>query len=109
MVSRHQYASDSISTKHRVVRIDIGTPTYMRAPGESSGSFALESAIDELAAKKESLNTFSHGAQEALTEFADKAEDIAGRSKDAISGILGGLEGGFEKFFKTGVICAAAR
>jgi len=31
------------------VRLDIGTPTYMRAPGESSGSFALESAIDELA------------------------------------------------------------
>ena len=51
MVSRHQYATDSISTKHRVVRLDIGTPTYMRAPGESSGSFALESAIDELAVK----------------------------------------------------------
>jgi len=51
MVSRHQYATDSISTKHRVVRLDIGTPTYMRAPGESSGSFALESAMDELAVK----------------------------------------------------------
>src|SRR5207237_8697064 len=51
MVSRHQYAADSISTKHRVVRLDIGTPTYMRAPGESRGSFALESAIDELAVK----------------------------------------------------------
>jgi xanthine dehydrogenase YagR molybdenum-binding subunit len=27
----------------------IGTPTFMRAPGEASGSFALESALDELA------------------------------------------------------------
>ncbi|MFL5367685.1 MAG: xanthine dehydrogenase family protein molybdopterin-binding subunit [Myxococcales bacterium] len=49
--TRHQYATDSISTKHRLVRLDIGTPTYMRAPGESSGSFALESAMDELAVK----------------------------------------------------------
>jgi len=49
LVSRHQYKCDHIQTLHRLVRLDIGTPTYMRAPGESSGSFALESAIDELA------------------------------------------------------------
>src|SRR5438445_8353593 len=49
LVSRHQYQCENIETKHRLVRLDIGTPTYMRAPGESSGSFALESAIDELA------------------------------------------------------------
>ncbi len=48
-VSRHAYACDNVETKHRLVRLDIATPTYMRAPGESSGSFALESAIDELA------------------------------------------------------------
>src|SRR5207237_9496806 len=46
---RHIYACPNIETKHRVVRLDIGTPTFMRAPGESSGSFALESAMDELA------------------------------------------------------------
>src|SRR5438445_10515650 len=49
LVSRHQYQCENVETKHRLVRLDIGTPTYMRAPGESSGSFALESAIDELA------------------------------------------------------------
>jgi len=49
LVSRHSYACENVETKHRLVRLDIGTPTYMRAPGESSGSFALESAIDELA------------------------------------------------------------
>jgi xanthine dehydrogenase YagR molybdenum-binding subunit len=48
LVSRHQYAVPNLATKHRLVRLDIGTPTYMRAPGESSGSFALESAMDEL-------------------------------------------------------------
>jgi xanthine dehydrogenase YagR molybdenum-binding subunit len=49
LVSRHQYKCDNIQTSHRLVRLDIATPTYMRAPGESSGSFALESAVDELA------------------------------------------------------------
>ena len=49
LVSRHQYKCANVETRHRLVRLDIGTPTYMRAPGESSGSFALESAIDELA------------------------------------------------------------
>ncbi|ODT85635.1 MAG: hypothetical protein ABS78_19420 [Phenylobacterium sp. SCN 70-31] len=59
-------------------------------------------ALDGLEAKKESLNTFANGAKQALTEFAENAEDIAGRSKDAIGGILGGLEQGFQQFFKTG-------
>jgi xanthine dehydrogenase YagR molybdenum-binding subunit len=49
LVSRHQYACSNIETTHRLVRLDIATPTYDRAPGESTGSFALESAIDELA------------------------------------------------------------
>ena len=29
--------------------MNVHTPTYMRAPGEASGVFALESAMDELA------------------------------------------------------------
>src|SRR5206468_3086945 len=33
LVSRHQYKCDNVETKHRLVRLDIGTPTYMRAPG----------------------------------------------------------------------------
>src|SRR5205823_14046443 len=46
----HLYKTPAIDSTHRVVTLDIGTPTFMRAPGESSGSFALESALDELAA-----------------------------------------------------------
>lgn len=34
---------------YRVAQLDIGAPTYMRAPGETPGSFALESALDEMA------------------------------------------------------------
>ncbi|OJY78373.1 MAG: dehydrogenase [Rhodospirillales bacterium 70-18] len=43
------YASPAIATSHTAVRIDTGTPMFMRAPGEATGSIALESAIDEAA------------------------------------------------------------
>jgi xanthine dehydrogenase YagR molybdenum-binding subunit len=43
------YASPAIATSHEAVRIDTGTPLFMRAPGEAPGSLALESAIDEAA------------------------------------------------------------
>ena len=43
------YASAAIATSHEAVRLDTGTPLFMRAPGEATGSIALESAIDEMA------------------------------------------------------------
>ena len=46
--TRMLYACPNIRTSHRLVRLDIPTPTFTRAPGESSGTFALESAMDEL-------------------------------------------------------------
>jgi len=49
-VSHTLYASPAIATRHEAVRTDIGTPMFMRAPGEATGSIALESAIDEAAA-----------------------------------------------------------
>ncbi len=44
------YASPAILVEHEGLRLDIGTPGPMRAPGEASGSAALEVAIDEAAA-----------------------------------------------------------
>jgi xanthine dehydrogenase YagR molybdenum-binding subunit len=43
------YAAPARATSYEAVRLDIGTPLAMRAPGEASGSAALESAIDEMA------------------------------------------------------------
>ena len=43
------YATPALATSHEAVRLDIGTPMFMRAPGEAPGSAALESAIDEMA------------------------------------------------------------
>jgi xanthine dehydrogenase YagR molybdenum-binding subunit len=48
--SHNLYASAAIATRHQAVRADVGTPGPMRAPGEASGSAALECAIDEAAA-----------------------------------------------------------
>ncbi|AXE90383.1 xanthine dehydrogenase family protein molybdopterin-binding subunit [Streptomyces sp. Go-475] len=47
--SRAMYAADAHHTASRILRLDVPTPTWMRAPGEAPGSFALESALDELA------------------------------------------------------------
>lgn len=49
--SRNLYAVPSQITTHRLVQLNLGTPTFMRAPGQTTGSFALESAMDELADK----------------------------------------------------------
>jgi xanthine dehydrogenase YagR molybdenum-binding subunit len=43
------YASPNLETSVRLVGLDLGVPSSMRAPGEAPGSFALESAMDELA------------------------------------------------------------
>jgi xanthine dehydrogenase YagR molybdenum-binding subunit len=47
--SRSLYGSYAHSSSHRLVPLDVSVPGFMRAPGEGPGSFALESAMDELA------------------------------------------------------------
>jgi xanthine dehydrogenase YagR molybdenum-binding subunit len=51
VMTRMIYSCPNLSSTHKVVRLDIGSPTFMRAPGESPGSFALECGLDELAYK----------------------------------------------------------
>jgi len=48
-VSSYLYSCPNVRTRYRLAPLDESTPTYMRAPGEASGVFALECAIDELA------------------------------------------------------------
>ncbi len=47
--SREWYATQNLAISQRMVPLNIPPTTFMRAPGEAPGSFALESAIDELA------------------------------------------------------------
>jgi xanthine dehydrogenase YagR molybdenum-binding subunit len=45
------YQCPNVKISHRVARLNTGTPCPMRAPGEATGTFALECAMDELAEK----------------------------------------------------------
>ena len=47
--TRVLYSAPNRRTTHRLARLDVPPPTIMRAPGETPGMFALESAMDELA------------------------------------------------------------
>jgi xanthine dehydrogenase YagR molybdenum-binding subunit len=51
VVTRMLYASPNLGTSHHLVPLSVGTPTFQRAPGEATGTFALEVAMDELAYK----------------------------------------------------------
>ncbi|MEU6283243.1 xanthine dehydrogenase family protein molybdopterin-binding subunit [Streptomyces sp. NPDC047028] len=47
--SRVMYAAPHLLSTHRVVALDVPSPSWMRAPGETPGMYVLESAVDELA------------------------------------------------------------
>src|SRR5437764_10589264 len=47
--TRFLHSCSNIYTRYRLAPMNVHTPTCMRAPGEVSGIFALESAMDELA------------------------------------------------------------
>jgi xanthine dehydrogenase YagR molybdenum-binding subunit len=47
--TRMMYASPNLTTRYRLAALDIGSPIWMRGPGEATGAFALESAMDEMA------------------------------------------------------------
>lgn len=48
-MTKFMYASENVNTNYYVVPLDMGVPIWMRGPGEATGAFALESAIDEMA------------------------------------------------------------
>jgi xanthine dehydrogenase YagR molybdenum-binding subunit len=49
VATRMMYAAPNRRTTHRLARLDVPANSWMRAPGECPGMFALESAMDELA------------------------------------------------------------
>lgn len=51
VISRMMYNVPNSLVTHRAFRLNVQTPRWTRAPGEAPGSFALESAMDELAYK----------------------------------------------------------
>ncbi|HEY0175033.1 MAG TPA: xanthine dehydrogenase family protein molybdopterin-binding subunit, partial [Pedobacter sp.] len=50
-MTRMMYDVPNIDTIYRIVPLNVSTPAPMRGPGESTGSYALECAMDELSYK----------------------------------------------------------
>ena len=48
-ITQFMYACPNVTTRYRIVPLNVCTPIWMRGPGEATGAFALESAMDELA------------------------------------------------------------
>jgi len=47
--TKSMYRCANMETKYQLVPLDVSSPIHTRGPGETTGSFALESAVDELA------------------------------------------------------------
>jgi xanthine dehydrogenase YagR molybdenum-binding subunit len=50
-IARLVYDFKNLKTESAIVPLNLGTPTWMRGPGDCTGDFAIESAIDELSYK----------------------------------------------------------
>lgn len=46
--TKSMYNCPNMETTYKLVQLDVSTPCPARGPGETSGSFAMESAMDEL-------------------------------------------------------------
>ncbi|MDQ6764396.1 MAG: xanthine dehydrogenase family protein molybdopterin-binding subunit, partial [Bacteroidota bacterium] len=47
--TRSFYACPNVTTRYKLYPLDLSLPTYMRGPGETTGMYALECAMDEMA------------------------------------------------------------
>jgi xanthine dehydrogenase YagR molybdenum-binding subunit len=47
-ISQLMYACPNVTTRYKIVSLNVNTPCPMRGPGEATGAYALESAMDEL-------------------------------------------------------------
>jgi xanthine dehydrogenase YagR molybdenum-binding subunit len=72
------YRCDNASFSHKLVRLDVYTPMDMRAPGATWGVYALECAMDELAAALRidplelRLNNYAQNDQNEGLPFSSK-------------------------------------
>lgn len=63
---------------YKVAKLNLGAPTYMRAPGKTPGTFALESAMDELAFEMKidpiEFRVSNHTSADPLTKLPFSSE-----------------------------------
>ena len=99
--ARHLYAARTMRLEQRVADLDMLANTFMRAPGESVGTFALESAVDELAhargldpielrrrwePKDDPTTHAAHSSRHLLKAYADGAARFGWDKRDPVPG-----------------------
>ncbi len=74
------YAAPMREITYKIADFTVGSPTFMRAPGETPGTFALESAMDELAYELKidpiKLRTMNHTSTDPLEKKPFSMENI---------------------------------
>ncbi len=72
------YSAPMREVTYKVTKLNVGTPTFMRAPGETPGTFALESAMDELAHELKmdpiALRVLNHTAEDPIKKHPFSSE-----------------------------------
>ena len=99
--ARHLYAARNMRLEQKVADMDMLANTFMRAPGESVGTFALESAIDELAhdmkidpielrrrwePERDPTTGSPHSSRHLVKAYADGAARFGWDKRDAVPG-----------------------
>ena len=80
VITQTLYSCPNVRTSHELVRLDVSSPTFARGPGEAGGSFALESALDELAHElgldplELRLRNYAERDEQADRPFSSKAQ-----------------------------------
>ncbi len=74
------YAAPMREITYNITKFNVNSPTFMRAPGETPGCFALESAMDELAYELKidpiQLRTINHTTVDPLTNLPFSLENL---------------------------------
>ncbi|MDF2115938.1 xanthine dehydrogenase family protein molybdopterin-binding subunit [Roseiarcaceae bacterium H3SJ34-1] len=87
--ARHLYAAKSFLIDQKVIDLDMVANTFMRAPSESIGTFALESAIDELA---EAMNVDPIALRRRIEPEKDPTSGLAFSSRNIVEAYRRGAE-----------------
>ena len=99
--ARHLYTARNVRLEQRVADMDMLANTWMRAPGKSVGTFALESAIDELAhdmkidpielrrrwePERDPTTRSPHSSRHLVKAYTDGAARFGWDKRDAVPG-----------------------
>lgn len=93
--ARHLYAAKALHVSQKIVELNMVANTFMRAPGEAIGTFALECAIDELA---EQMKLDPIELRRRLEPEKDPASGLSFSSRNIVEAYRQGAERfGWEK------------